>query len=375
MAVEMRTRTSEPGSERREKPMNSSMRLALAVLTLMAAPGIPSAGGGQQTPAGPVRVVTTLPVYASVVREIGGDAVEVEAIADPREDAHFVRPKPSFARDLRQAQMFVTTGLDLELWVPALLDKAGNADVSEGGRGYVAVYPGIKLLDVPATADRSAGDIHLFGNPHLYTDPLRVLQVARNITAGLKRVDPARSAAYDQGLDRFQARIYQRLFGERLVELLGGETLEQLALSGNFFSFMEANQHEGAPLMSFLGGWLALAAPFRNRQIICYHKNWAYFEERFQVRCAEYVEAKPGIPPTPGHVSRLIELMQNQGINVLLAASYFDRRKVESVAERGHATAFIVPVAPGGAPDVQDYFALVDRWVGALASAFSGGQS
>lgn len=320
-------------------------------------------------------MVATLPVYGAVIREIGGDLVQVTSIADPREDAHFVRPKPSFARDLRQAQLFVTTGLDLELWVPALLDKAANPDVLEGGKGYVAVYPGIQLLDIPATADRSAGDIHLFGNPHLYTDPLRVLQVARNITAGLKKVDPVHASAYDEGLGRFQDRIYSRLFGDRLVELLGGETLERLSLSGNFFSFMEANDHEGQPLMDLLGGWLAAAAPFRNKEMICYHKNWAYFEDRFQVRCAEYVEAKPGIPPTPGHVSRLMNLMRDEGIRVLLAADYFDRRKVESVAERGGARAVIVPVEPGGRPDVPDYFSLVDRWVNDLAEAFARGAS
>jgi ABC-type Zn uptake system ZnuABC Zn-binding protein ZnuA len=340
-------------------------------LLLASAVGGPSPVLAQGDSGDPLRVVATLPVYASVVREIGGNAVQVTSIADPREDAHFVRPKPSFARDLRNAQLFVTTGLDLELWVPALLDKAGNPDVLEGGRGYVAAYPGIELLDIPASADRSAGDIHLFGNPHLYTDPLRVLQVARNITVGLKRVDPARSGAYDQGLARFQERIYSRLFGEDLVEVLGGETLERLAFSGNLFSFLRENALEGQPLMEVLGGWLAAAEPFRGQEMICYHRNWAYFEDRFQVRCVEYVEAKPGIPPTPGHVSRLINLMQDQGIHVLLAAEHFDRRKVLSVAERGGGTPVMVPVAPGAGEGVGDYFSLVDRWVTALAAAFS----
>jgi zinc/manganese transport system substrate-binding protein len=349
--------------------------LFLGALGVMGALGGPRALGGQANSGDPIRVVATLPVYASLVREIGGNAVDVTSIADPREDAHFVRPKPSFARDLRGAQLFVTTGLDLELWVPALLDKAANPDVLEGGKGYVAVYPGIELLDVPPTADRSAGDIHLFGNPHLHTDPLRVLQVARNITAGLKRVDPGRSATYDEGLAGFQSRIYRHLFGDELVGVLGGEILERLALSGNFFSFIQENSHEGRPLADLLGGWLAAAAPFRDREIICYHKNWAYFEDRFQVRCAEYVEAKPGIPPTPGHTARLIELMRDQGIKVVLAADYFDRRKVESVADRGQATAVIVPFAPGGQPGVTDYFSLVDRWVHDLSAAFSGGAS
>ena len=100
----------------------------------------------------PLRVVTTLPIYAELVKEIGGSEVEVSSIANPNEDAHFVRPKPSFARDLRGAEAFVTTGLDLELWVPILLDRAGNRDVLEGGRGYITAFTGIELLDIPVAA-------------------------------------------------------------------------------------------------------------------------------------------------------------------------------------------------------------------------------
>jgi zinc/manganese transport system substrate-binding protein len=318
----------------------------------------------------PVRVVATLPVYASLVREIGGAEVEVESIAHPNEDAHFVRPKPSFALDLRRADMFVTTGLDLELWVPPLLDRAGNPNVIEGGRGYVTAYTGIELLDIPVAADRSAGDVHIYGNPHLTTDPLRTLQVARNITTGLKRVAPDRAATFDAGMARFTDRIHRRLFGDRLVDALGGETLEQLALNGNLMSFLESNQYEERALTALLGGWLGAAAPFRGQRMICYHKNWAYLEERFQITCADYVEAKPGIPPTPGHVADLIQRIQQEGIGVLLAASYFDRNKVETVARRGGARLVRVPLAPGAQEGVDDYFQLVDMWVDGLAAAF-----
>jgi ABC-type Zn uptake system ZnuABC Zn-binding protein ZnuA len=271
----------------------------------------------------PLRVVSTLPVYASVVQAIGGAEVEVESIAAPNEDAHFVRPKPSFALAIRNADVFITTGLDLELWVPALLDRAGNARVSEGATGYITVYGGVTLLDVPTAVDRSAGDVHVFGNPHLHTDPLRMVQVARNITAGLKRVAPERSSTFDAGLAAYVDRIHQSVFGARLVELLGGPTLEQLALNGGLFAFLAENDLEGAPLTSLLGGWLKAGEVFRGEEIICYHKNWVYFEDRFGVRCAEFVEAKPGIAPTPRHVGRLVDLMKSESIGVVLGASYF----------------------------------------------------
>ncbi|HSH75673.1 MAG TPA: metal ABC transporter substrate-binding protein [Longimicrobiales bacterium] len=341
---------------------------SLCLCWLVSGGSLPARGQG-----GPVRVVTTLPVYASLTKEIGGSEVQVSAIAEPAEDAHFVRPKPSFALDLRRADAFVTTGLDLELWVPTLLDRAGNPAVLEGGRGYITAYTGIRLLDIPAAADRSAGDVHIFGNPHLTTDPLRALQVARNITTGLKRVAPARASNFDQGLERFADRIHRRLFGERLVELLGGPTLEQMALNGTLFAFLESNELGGAPLIGELGGWLEQAEPFRGRQMICYHKDWAYFEERFQVRCADYVESKPGIPPTPGHVSALVTRMREERIRVLLAPRYYPENQVEAIANRGDAAIAYVPFAPGAVPGVDDYFSLVDNWIQTLSRAFASG--
>ena len=322
--------------------------------------------------ADPVRVVATLPVYADLVEKIGGAGVDVSAIAAPNEDAHFVRPKPSFAVSIRRADLFITTGLDLELWAPVVLDRAGNADVSEGGRGYVTAYTGIELLDIPVSADRSGGDVHVFGNPHLTTDPLRALQVARNITVGLERVAPDRTGVWNAGLARVTAEIHRRLFGGRLVELLGGDLLEQLALQGTLHAFLEGEEFEGRPLISELGGWLGVAEAFRGRDIICYHKNWAYLEDRFGVRCADFVETKPGIPPTPGHVASLLEKMTSEGIGVILAASHYDERKVEMVAQRGVARSVIVPMNPGGRAGADDYFALVDIWVDGLAQAFAG---
>ncbi|MGD8319039.1 MAG: metal ABC transporter substrate-binding protein [Gemmatimonadota bacterium] len=316
-----------------------------------------------------VSVVTTQPVYAALVKELGGSNVAVTSIAAPAEDPHFVRPKPSFALDLRRADLFVTTGLDLELWVPMLLDKAGNADVMEGGRGYVTAYTGIRLLDVPASADRSAGDVHVFGNPHLHTDPLRTLQIARNIARGLGTVSPELAPDFDANLRAFSDRIHRRLFGDRLVDLLGGDLLESLALSNQLFAFLEAQSFEGTPLVDLLGGWLAQSRVFRGQDMICYHKNWTYFEERFQVHCAAFVEPKPGIPPSPGHVATLTDMMRNRGFRVLFAANYFDRRKVETVARHGGAVPVLVPLNPG-AGNVETYFDLMDLWVTSLSEAF-----
>lgn len=342
----------------------SGMVAALASFALLSPPGL----SAQE----PVRVVATLPIYASIVQEIGGDQVEATSIADPNEDAHFVRPKPSFALDLRRADLFITTGLDLELWVPSLLDRAGNTDVLEGGSGYVTAYTGVKLLDIPTSADRSQGDIHIYGNPHLHTDPVRTVQVARNITRGLESVAPDRSELWERGFQSFRTRVYTALVGETLLELLGIDAVEQLGLSGNLWSFLSEQSYEGSPLVDRLGGWLAEARPLRGTRIICYHKDWAYFEDRFGLECAEYVESKPGIPATPRHVARLIQLMRENDIGVVLAPSYYDRKKVEQVADRGGATGIVAPFYPGAEPGVDDYFDLVDRWLDDLTAAIAG---
>ena len=343
--------------------------LALLISVGLASP-VTSGDGGPKRVRAPVRVVTTLGVYADITRAIGGSDVEVRSIAAPNEDSHFVRPKPSFALSIRRADLFVTTGLDLELWVPTLLDRAGNGKVAEGARGYVTAHTGIRLLDIPVSADRSRGDVHIFGSPHFTTDPLRALRVARNITVGLKRVAPDRREVWDRGLADFTSRIREKLFGEDLVGLLGGEELENLALAGSLISFLQDNDFEGAPLISRLGGWLKAAEGFRGKRMICYHKNWVYFEDRFGVTCAAYVERKPGIPPTPGHVADLIRRQETEGLKVLLAASYFDSNKVEAVTRKGGGQGVIVPLSPGVRPEAPDYFSLVDLWVESLAAAF-----
>jgi ABC-type Zn uptake system ZnuABC Zn-binding protein ZnuA len=319
----------------------------------------------------PVRVVASLPVYATIVLAIGGSNVAVSSIADPREDAHFVRPKPSFAADIRRADMFITTGLDLELWVPALLDRAGNNNVSEGGPGYVTAYTGVNLLEVPVNADRSAGDIHIYGNPHVYTDPLNAIQVARNITTGLKKVAPDRAADWDRGFAAFADRIYRKLYGDRLVDIVTGEGLANLSRQGNLLTFLGSTPYEGTPLIEMLGGWMAEAAVLRGAEVICDHLNWAYFTDRFGMQCVEYLEPKPGIPPTPGHVAKLIDLMKTREIRVIVAATYFGRDKVRTVAERAGATAVVIPFQTGDGPGLETYTDLVDRWIGDLVSAIA----
>ncbi len=362
-------RSSHVPAARAGRIVRAAAVVVLAGATLAAAP-LPAAAQER------IRVVTTLPTYAAIAGEITGDLAEVEAIARGDEDPHFVTPRPSFAARIGRADLFVTTGLDLELWVPGLLDRANNSRVVEGADGHVVAYDGVQLRDVPDSPSRAGGDVHVFGNPHVHTDPVNGIIIARNILEGLERVDPGNADAYRANLDDFERRILERTFGARLVELVGRETLFDLAANGRFWSFARDTEFQGEALVEQLGGWLAEAAPFRDGRMICYHKNWAYFSARFRVDCAMYVEPKPGIPPSPGHVREVIDFVRGEDIPVLFAANYFSRSQVERVASRAGATAVIVPEHVAGAEGVDDYFQLVDLWVSRLAEAFradSGG--
>ena len=318
----------------------------------------------------PLRVVTSLTTYGAIAREIVGDRGTVTSIAQGNEDPHFVQPKPSFVAVLRDADLFVTTGMDLELWVPALLDRAGNRRILEGGPGFVPAYKGISLLEVPTSLSRSEGDIHVDGNPHIHTDPLNGIIIARNILAGLQRVSPENSQLFASREQDFEKRVLDATMGPKLVEVLTPATAYELLRTDKFDDFIAKQKYQGKPLVDQLGGWLKQSQVFRGKEMACYHKEWAYFSHRFQIDCITFIEAKPGIPPTPGHVQEVIQLMKQRKTPVLFASNYFDRKQIQQVAERTGAKAVIVPENTGGAPGVNTYFDLVNSWVGSLATAF-----
>ena len=321
-------------------------------------------------PAAQVKVVTSLTTYGSIAREIVGDRGTVTSIAQGDENPHFVQPKPSFVALLRDADLFVTTGLDLELWVPTLLDRAGNRKIMEGGPGYVAAYVGITLVEVPVSLSRAGGDIHADGNPHIHTDPINGIIIGRNILAGLLKVDAANADYYRARELDFETRILEATIGKELVGVLTPATAFNLLKTGQFDGFVAKTMLHGKPLSDQLGGWLKEGAPFKGKEMACYHKEWAYFSARFQVTCVAYIEAKPGIPPTPGHVEEVIALMKDRKIPVLFASNYFPRSQIEQVAAKTGAAAVVVPENTFGAPGVTTYFDLVNTWVTGLAAGF-----
>lgn len=316
-----------------------------------------------------IKVVTTFSDYASIVKEIGGDLVDVEYLSHGDQDPHFVPPKPSLAIKLKKADLLVSTGLDLEMWVATLQDKARNKKVMDGAIGFVTTSPGIKLLQKPTTAvSRSEGDVHLYGNPHIHTSPVNWKVMSGNILIGLEKVDPNNAATYEANQKKFNDKVDRALFGDALVDMIGGDELCELLINGTLFDFLD-NDLEGVKLIDELGGWLKKAEPFRNLKVMAYHKNWAYFVKHFGLNVIGYIEAKPGIPPTPKHVEETIELIKSQDIKLMLVASYFEQRKPKNIAMKTGITALPLPLSVDGVPEATDNFKLIDYWIDQINNA------
>ena len=318
---------------------------------------------------GTLQVVTTLSDYAVLARAIGGERIVADSIVHSVQDPHHIRPKPSFVNMLMKADVLIATGLDLELWLPTVINRSGNKRVRSGENGYVAVSQGIELVEKPKVISQIEGDVHVFGNPHITTSPINTKQVAWNIATGLIKNDPQGRDLYEANLKRLHDELDKHLFGEELVGLLGGDTLCRLAEKGKLIEFLQENKLQGKPLIDKLGGWMGKMLPLRGTPVVVYHKNWSYFLRLFGLEEAATIESKPGIPPSAKHVTNLVQMMQDDNIRIILAANYFDEHKVRTVAGRTGAQAVIVPLFVGGVPGTDDYFQLVDHWINSLLGA------
>ncbi len=325
--------------------------------------------GWTRSEAETLNVVTTLPDYAEFVKIIGGDRVNVQHIVHGIQDPHNVRPKPSFVHMVKQADIVISTGLDLELWLTTVIDKSGNRRVRSGEIGFIAVSEGMPLLEKPKVISQSEGDVHVYGNPHFTCSPLCMRRVAGNIAIGLMKNDPGSKDFFQQNLNKLQDQIDKHLFGEKLVTLLGGKILARLAEQEKLLDFLKKNKRKGEPLINLLGGWMGKMMPLRGKKIVVFHKNWSYFTNLFGLDVAGAIEPKPGIPPSAKHVTELTRMMKDRNVRIIFAANYFDPQKIKSIAQRVDAEAIIVPLFVGGMPQADSYFKMIDIWTDRLIQA------
>jgi zinc/manganese transport system substrate-binding protein len=276
-----------------------------------------------------LNVVATLPDFASIAREIGGDKIDLTVLAKPTEDPHFVDARPSFVVQLRTADVLIEGGAELEIgWLPPLLQNARNPKIEVGKPGRVVASQGVRLMNVPTNVTRAAGDVHALGNPHFMTDPIIAKAVAQHIAQSFSAVDAGNAGAYDANYKKFEATINAKL------------------------------QQWGAAML-----------PFKGQNVVAYHDSWVYFAHRFGLNIDIFLEPKPGIPPSPSHLVEVIAQMKAQKIKAIIVEPFHDRKIAEKVASATGAKVVDFAQFPGGITGTDTYTKLIDALVSRLAAA------
>ena len=276
-----------------------------------------------------LNVVATLPDFGSLAREVGGDKVDVIVLAKPTEDPHFVDARPSFVVALRNADVLIDGGAELEIgWLPPLLQNARNPKIETGKPGRVVASQGVRLMNVPTNVTRAAGDVHVLGNPHFTTDPIIAKAVAQHIAQAFSAVDGANAGSYDANYKKFEATINSKL------------------------------QQWGAKML-----------PFKGQSVVAYHDSWPYFAHRFGIGIDIFLEPKPGIPPSPSHLAEVIAQIKSQHIKAIIVEPFHDRKIAERVASATGAKVVDFAQFPGGLPGTDSYGQLIDKLVANLSTA------
>jgi len=278
-----------------------------------------------------LNVMTATEDLASIAREVGGDLVSVDSIARGYQDPHFVEPKPSFLLKLQKADALVVVGLQLEIgWLPPLITQSRNPKIQPSAPGYIDASTFCKILEIPqGQVTRAMGDVHPLGNPHYWLDPDNGRRIAKGLADKFSTMQPASAAQFAQAYAAFDKKL------------------------------TEAQK-----------GWEAKMAPYKGRKVITYHRSWPNFCDRFGLNVVDYVEPKPGIPPTPAHTLDLINLMKRDGIKLILVEPYFDLCTPNSIAAQVGGQVVVLMPSVGGNKETTDYFKLFDYDVNLLVNSF-----
>lgn len=276
--------------------------------------------GNTQSALAELKVVTTLSTYADLVKTIGAQAVEVKSIASPRFNPHFIEPKPSDVFKLKQADLFVHSGLDLEAWRDPLVQASGRSDFKSGGAAQLDLSVGVSLLEVPTgQPSRAEGDIHLFGNPHYWLSPENGLVMARSIAAKLSQMDSEHSEEFKQNLAQFESKLKARILA-----------------------------------------WREELSAFRGSELIGYHNEWLYLVDFLGLQITQFLEPKPGIPPTPRHIEELLRFVKEKKVRVIIQASFYSTDASETLARMSGAKLKVLCQSVGELPEATDYIAMLD---------------
>ena len=271
---------------------------------------------------GRLDVVTTTSNLASLAEIVGGDLVKVESIAAGKQDPHHLQARPKYVMMARKADLWIRTGMDLEIgWEMPVIEGSRNRKIRPGQPGHLDASEHIHKLEVPDVSmlTRAMGDVHAQGNPHYLLDPDNAKHVAGDIAERLAQLDPENAETYKANAEAFSAKI-----DERMAE------------------------------------WTATLEPLKGTSIVTYHKSWVYFCHRFGIDIAIELEPKPGVPPSPAHLSQVIQTVEADDIKIILQEPWYSTKPAERVAERTGARIVEAPLFTGSDPEAGNYIALID---------------
>jgi len=291
------------------------------VLLLMAGAGMPANAA--------LKVLATTADWGALTRELGGDRVDVYVATTALQDVHRVEAKPSLVARARSADLLVANGAELEIgWLPVLVQESGNSRIKPGAPGYFEATSALRLLEVPAQLDRSMGDIHPLGNPHVQLDPHNIERVANALAARLAQVDPAQAAYYAARVKDFDAR------------------------------WEAATQ-----------AWEAKASRLRGVPVVIMHRDQAYLCHWLGMTEVASIEPKPGVPPTAAYLGTLVGKLNTAPAKLILLNAYNDPKAADWLSNRMNTPSVTLPFSVGGSPEAKDLFGLFDDTLNKLLAA------
>jgi zinc/manganese transport system substrate-binding protein len=280
-------------------------------------------------PAHALEVFATVPEWAALAKEIGGDRVSVFAATHGLQDPHRVEARPSLIARARRADLVIATGAELEVgWLPVVLREAGNARVQPGQPGYFEAAGVVRMLDVPARLDRAEGDVHAAGNPHIQTDPRNILKVGEALAARMESIDAANAAAYRANFAAFAGR-WRAAFAR----------------------------------------WEKAAAPLRGVPVVVQHRSWSYLIDWLGMKEVAALEPKPGVEPSAAYLARLVEQTAASRPRMVLRAAYDNPRPAEWYSTQAKVPVAVLPFTVGGNETAGDLVGLFDDTMRRLTEA------
>jgi zinc/manganese transport system substrate-binding protein len=287
-------------------------------------------GGAALLPAhAALRVLACEPEWAALAQELGGPLVDASAATTAQQDPHQIQARPSLIARVRNADLLVCTGAELEAgWLPVLLQQSGNAKVQPGQSGYFAAADFVRKLDIPASADRAQGDVHAAGNPHIQTDPRNIAAVATQLTRRLQQLDAAHAADYGQRGAAFQQKWQQAI-----------------------------------------ARWSAQAAPLRGVPVVSQHKGYVYLYDWLGLKEVAVLEPKPGVEPSPAHLQSVLSALKGTPARMVISSAYQDPRPSEWLARNAGVPMVRLPFTVGGSEAARDLTGLFDDTIARLLAA------